>query len=1182
MMSARFENGTERVALLSAAILGATVALLLGLGVSRASAASAGPGWGVRSVALPTNFTTGLNEACETKSVCATYVITVTNVGTRPSEGTVLVKDTLPTGLTFNSIPGAGKEEHDPPPATNPEPELECTEEVGASTVQCTYSHPVPPGSILQITIQVKVEPGAPASVLNQVEVEGGGGATVVTSAPSTTANTVNGSAPSFGLQDFSLGVYGVNGVSDNQAGSHAGTVATALDYTTEVATPHERETIPEVQFQAVQEAKNQIVDLPLGFVGNPLAAGQCAESALFGSEQHPERCPADSRVGVLQILKGNEANSVLVNVYNVVPEPEYPAEFGFEFNEAVVLMHARVVPTSSGYALGVTVPDVARSVKVKVVGAAVTFFGDPKEQDGITGASPAFFANPTDCGAGPSAARLEMDSWVNPASWVAKEATVFESSPSHGVSGCNLLQFDATLGVTPETTQADVPSGLEVGLKVPQAPNVGPVLVTPELKDAVVSLPEGVSVSPGAADGLVGCQEAGPEGIDLGSHDTLGHEVQEGEELGADGLPHAARGHCPAASQVGEVEVVTPVLASPLHGRLYVAQPKCGGEGQPTCTEASATNGELFGVYLEVEGSGVVVKLKGKVEANPVTGRLTTRFEQNPQFPFSELKLTLTGGPRAPLANPQSCGIATTTSVLTPWSAPESGPAATRFSSFSVTGCGSSMPFGPSFAAGTVVPGAGAFSSFVLTLSRRDGEQDLSGLSVLMPPGLLGKIAEVPRCPEPLASQGACEPESLIGHVSVAAGAGSHPFWEQGRVFLTGPYKGQPFGLSVVTPTKAGPFDLGNIVVRAAIHIDPFSSALTVTSDSFPRIIDGVPLRVKTINVTIDRSGFIFNPTSCAQQAIGGTVSAVLPSGSPGSTVGVSSPFAASGCKNLPFKPSFKVLTNAKASKANGAYLHVKVTSGAGQANIAKVKVDLPIALPSRLTTLQKACLAAVFEANPASCPAGSVVGSAVAVTPLLKNALTGPAYLVSHGGAAFPDLVIVLQGEGITLDLVGNTDIKHGITSSTFKAVPDAPVTSFDLVLPQGPHSVLGANGNLCKSTLNMPTALTGQNGAVIKQTTKIAVSGCPKPTVEIKQVKVKGDAVLVTVVTSQQGTVTVSGSGLKTIKKTLAAGAHQLNVSLTKNGRTARKHHKKTKVKASVKDSNGSSSKTMTLKL
>jgi hypothetical protein len=341
----------------------------------------------------------------------------------------------------------------------------------------------------------------------------------------------------------------------------------------------------------------------------------------------------------------------------------------------------------------------------------------------------------------------------------------------------------------------------------------------------------------------------------------------------------------------------------------------------------------------------------------------------------------------------------------------------------------------------------------------------------------------------------------SEIGNTSVAAGAGSHPLWLQGRAYLTGPYRGAPFGLSIVVPEKAGPFNLGNEVVRAAINVDPHTAALRVTSDPLPQHKDGVPFRLKSIGVTIDRPNFILNPTNCARQAITGTVSGVLPDGSPGASAPVSTPFAAAGCRNLPFKPKLTALTRASTSKANGAYLHVRVSSGPGQANIGKVKVDLPKQLPSRLTTLQKACPQATFDADPASCAAASVIGTATAVTPLLRRALTGPAYLVSHAGAAFPDLVIVLQGEGVTLDLVGSTDIKRGVTISTFQTVPDAPISTFDLVLPQGPHSVLGADlpvkahRNLCAQRLSMPTEITGQNGAVLRQATRIAVSGCHK---------------------------------------------------------------------------------------
>ena len=395
--------------------------------------------------------------------------------------------------------------------------------------------------------------------------------------------------------------------------------------------------------------------------------------------------------------------------------------------------------------------------------------------------------------------------------------------------------------------------------------------------------------------------------------------------------------------------------------------------------------------------------------------------------------------------------------------------------------------------------------------------------------------------------------------------------------MFLTGPYKGAPFGLSIVVPAVAGPFNLGNVIVRAAISVDPHTAQISVTSDPLPQILDGIPLQIKTVNVTIDRPGFMFNPTNCEPLAVGGTITSTG-----GASAGVSSPFQAANCANLPFKPAFSASTQGKTSKADGASLVVKVAEKPGEANIHKVNLQLPLALPTRLTTLQKACTEAQFNTNPAGCPEGSNIGTATAITPVLSVPLTGPAYLVSHGGAAFPDVVFVLQGQGVQIDLVGNTDIKKGITYSKFETVPDAPISSFETTLPEGPHSALGANGSLCSQKLVMPTAITGQNGRQVTQSTNIVVTGCGKPSIKITKAKIKGNTILVTVTTTQQGTVTVSGNGLKTIKKTLAAGAHQLKVSLTKNGRTARKHHKKTKVKASVKDSNGSSSKTMTLKL
>jgi hypothetical protein len=322
--------------------------------------------------------------------------------------------------------------------------------------------------------------------------------------------------------------------------------------------------------------------------------------------------------------------------------------------------------------------------------------------------------------------------------------------------------------------------------------------------------------------------------------------------------------------------------------------------------------------------------------------------------------------------------------------------------------------------------------------------------------------------------------------------------------VYLTGPYNNGPFGLSIVVPTVAGPFTLtgnggpGREIVRASIRVNPATSQITVVSDSLPSMLEGVPLDIRTVNVNINRSDFMFNPTSCAPSSVSGTLTSTQ-----GASTGVSSPFEAANCVALPFHPTFTASTQSQASKADGASLVVTVTSGAGQANIAKVDLQLPEQLPSRLATLQKACPEAQFNTNPAGCPEGSLIGTATAHTPVLNAPLTGPAILVSHGGAAFPDVEFVLQGEGVEIVLDGQTQIKNGITYSHFDTVPDAPISTFETVLPAGPHSILGANVpasanySLCGQNLTIPTTITGQNGAVITQETKIAVTGgCSKP--------------------------------------------------------------------------------------
>jgi hypothetical protein len=540
-----------------------------------------------------------------------------------------------------------------------------------------------------------------------------------------------------------------------------------------------------------------------------------------------------------------------------------------------------------------------------------------------------------------------------------------------------------------------------------------------------------------------------------------------------------------------------------------------------------------MLRLFLQAQGSGVRIKLSGRTEIDQGTGQLTSVFEDDPQQPFERLTLHLDGGPRAPLANPSTCGTATTTSRLVPWSSTPALPfTAEPSSSFRVGDC--PARFAPSFGAGmTGGVQAGGYSPFAVVFSRTDRDQVLGGITLQTPPGLLGMVSHVPRCGEPQASQGSCGPESRIGTVTVAAGPGAEPFWiTGGRAYLTGPYRGAPFGLSIVVPAVAGPFNLGEERVRAAIYVDPHTSALTVISDPLPTQKDGIALQVKTVAVNIDRPQFIFNATSCEPMAISATLSSTR-----GPAAGASSPYQALNCAKLPFKPSFTASTTGNASKANGASLEVKVAQAPGEANIQKVDVRLPLALPSRLTTLQKACRGAQFAANPAGCPAASNVGMAIARTPVLNAPLAGPAYLVSHGGAAFPDLDIILQGEGVTIELVSNTDIKNGVTFSRFETLPDAPISSFELKLPQGPFSALGANGNLCKLTktvtvrkrfalhrhgrtlhvvrsvketvpeaLQMPTTIVGQNGARVKQTTSIAVTRCSKPKAAAKKAKMK----------------------------------------------------------------------------
>ncbi len=1069
-----------------------------------AASAGPGPGWTISSLATPTDLAPGTDTG--------SYQVIVRNSGSAPAEGPVTITDRLPAGFKAATT-GSGEVSSSKPHYYDENEEeiffpddeagnalrvhairspektgnfinlqgsvwyFPCTSNGAGTVVSCTYSHaPVRPGVSLVMTLGVEVPAtaGEGEEAVNVATVTGGGAPSP--SASTSETSTISSTTSSYGLESFDFQAAALDGLTDTQAGDHP--YETTVSYF--LNTEEEGESYVPVSNGGVkEETKDFVVDLPPGLVGNPQVVARCTPQRV-----EAEKCPPSTQIGVATTyiingaLNGNRPFPTIDPIYNVTPEPDEPADF--QFNDTGIPVNLAVnVSQETGYAVRVTVSGVPRIAAV--VGVSVTFFGDPQSDPDVfnqsTGAQPfAFLSNPVDCSAGPLTARVSTDSWERPGAWLANgspdladpnwktaTATVYPS-----MTGCDLLQFNPSISVVPDTTQADEPTGLTVNVHVPQGTGIPPTLATPELKDATVTLPAGMSISPSAADGLQACSDA---------------------QFAEASIEPAA---CPDASVLGTVRISTPLLERPLEGQVYLGAPECD-----PCTSADAADGRELRILLEAAGSGVRIKKEGRVYANPSTGQLTTRFEDDPQLPFENLELHFKGGLRAGLATPQTCGAAATSADLVPWSSPVT-PDAVSENSFDVDwdgeggACPAVTPFAPSFSAGTSNPNAGQFSPFTMTFGREDRERDLAGIQVQMPPGLLGTLTGIPLCGETQASLGTCGEGSRIGSMTVAAGPGAHPFYEQGEIYLTGPYGGAPFGLSIVVPTVAGPFNLGNVVVRAKIDVDPSTAALTVTSEPFPQIIDGIPLRLRSANVTIDRPGFIFNPTDCAQLHVTATIA-----GAQGAQVQVQAPFAVAGCAGLHFGPTFKASTSGRASRADGASLDARLTFPAGaQSNIAHVKVELPKALPARLTTLQKACTAATFEANPAACPTGSLVGIARATTPVLPVPLTGPAYFVSHGGEAFPSLIVVLQGYGVRIDLVGATFIsKQGITSSTFDNVPDVQVSSFELYLPEGPDSALAANGNLCKQKLTMPSTFTAQDGAQLKQNTKIQVTGCPK---------------------------------------------------------------------------------------
>ncbi|MBA3866564.1 MAG: hypothetical protein H0X42_09515 [Solirubrobacterales bacterium] len=838
--------------------------------------------------------------------------------------------------------------------------------------------------------------------------------------------------------------------------------------------------------------AKDVEVALPAGFVGDPEAVPACTRADFSGafSPGTSGSCSPVSQVGVAS-FELNEGGGGTYPVYRIAATTGSPASFGIPiFGIAGIVLNPRL-RSDGDYGLTVVTSDI-NGQPYGLRRSSLTFWGVPADPshdperwlgggDGDWGAGSGlaprpFLSNPGYCDSGPLDTTISLDSWQAPGQWLPVnplDPAYRSSAPAPG--GCGSLRFGglaapAGLSFQPAVRRADTPSGYDARLTLPYNENPG-TLANPTLRDSVVKLPPGVVIDPAAASGLGACS---PRQIGF-----LGSGFPLPAPLHFDERPVS----CPDSAKIGTVEVRTPLLDHPLTGAVYLAE------------QGDNPFGSLLAIYLAIEdpATGIVVKLAGRVVADPADGDLTARFEDNPELPFTELALHFFGGPQAPLVNPQVCGAKTTATELTAWSAPYT-PAIVVSDSFTIDGgangstCLASVaaaPNAPSFEAGTVTPIAGAYSPFVLQISREDGSQRLRGLNLTLPPGLSGKLAGVPFCSEAairraesmtrpgdgareLASP-SCPPGSRLGRVSVAAGAGPGPVHVPGTVYLAGPYKGAPLSLVTVVPALAGPFDLGVVTVRAALEVDPASAQIRVLSDPLPQILEGIPLDLRQLRINLDRSDFSLNPTSCARMSLAGGLLGT------DSVAALSSPFQVGACRALGFEPRLRLSLKGGTARDDNPALTATLTQTAGQSNIARVSVALPHSEFLDQAHIGTICTRIQFAAE--VCPPASIYGHARAITPLLDQPLEGPVYLRSSSHP-LPDLVAALHGQ-VDIVLDGRIDAVRGGIRTTFSTVPDVPVSKFVLRMRGGKRGLLVNSTSICNATKRATVQARGQNG-------------------------------------------------------------------------------------------------------
>jgi hypothetical protein len=895
-------------------------------------------------------------------------------------------------------------------------------------------------------------------------------------------------SAPAASAVEFSIlgaSFDDIDGNPQRQAGSHP-------DVTVRFDVPQVN---PEdVESHPIEAPHRFLIDLPPGLLANPFAAERCPETALKGGNSgNAAACPVDSQIGVAYI--GPRSSVPLeAPIYNVIAPDGAPAMFAFNALGVVV----RLTPTLRPGEYAITIDSGSISQGIVIDGVKTVFWGvpsdpihDPERYGPIV---PGFYWKPfttdyprkafmsvsTECSQTPQSMTAILDGWKSIGSFTSGTFnTDFEGEPFR-FTGCDQVPFTPSIEARPTTNLADSPSGLDVKITTPQ--NTDPDgLSEAHLKDVVLTLPEGMTINAASANGLAAC-----------SPGQIGLTTPVGQPKA---MFNDAPATCAAASKLGTVQIDTPLIDHPLKGAIYLGE------------QGNNPFNSLLALYISVEDplSGTTIKLAGHPVPDPATGRLTVNFMNNPQLPFQEMRVNMFSGPRAALKTPASCGQFASVAALTPWSSPE-GATAQRSDSFAIErGAGGSACLGspaqapntPGFQAGTVDPTAAAYTPFGMKITRADGTQPIRAIEATLPKGLLGKLAGISYCSEAALAGAAgktgrseqaaasCPAASALGNVTVAAGAGSSPYYAAGKAYLAGPYKGAPLSLAIITPAVAGPFDLGNVVVRAALQIDPESTQITAVSDPIPTILQGIPLDIRSIVVSMDRPAFTRNPTSCDPMSVLGSATSVF-----NQVAALSSPFQVGGCERLGFKPKLALRLKGGTKRTDYPALTATLNARATDANIGKAAVALPRSVFLAQEHIRTVCTRVRWAAD--ACPKAAIYGKATAWSPLLDAPLSGNVYLRSSDNE-LPDLVADLRGQ-IRVALVGRIDSHKGGIRTTFDSVPDAPVSKFVLKMRGGQKSLLVNSRNLCGSVSRATVQLDGQNGKT-HDTRPVLKSNCKK---------------------------------------------------------------------------------------